>query len=274
MVGVSKSTEQWSEEDRERISAQLSGVINHIRILLIDSQVFAEEVEPTGVIPIELSLERYRHAALAGKHALEGKRLQPRLYQNHAPMPIVCRLFASSKLLVNYDLKCEHTLNEWFGVPHQTWRLVFRASEHRFSAEAFHRFCDGVAPTYLIVLGTKGYLSGGFSDVAWASGSQRGRGCYVSSDKAFLFRLYSPESETISPVRFDVRKKMFAIGHVANCGPVFGAGADLMLTDQCHHNEESYSNLPHSYDGEDASSESLFGDYNFMVIDYEVFTPN
>ena len=37
----------------------LSGVIHHVKLLLIDSSVFAEEVEPTGAVPIELSLERY-----------------------------------------------------------------------------------------------------------------------------------------------------------------------------------------------------------------------
>lgn len=36
---------------------------------------------------------------------------------------------------------------------------------------------------------------------------------------------------------------------------------------------DSYSNLPHSYDGENASCNSLMGDYNFTVADYEVFTP-
>jgi len=36
---------------------------------------------------------------------------------------------------------------------------------------------------------------------------------------------------------------------------------------------DSYSNLPHSYDGDNASSSLLMGDYNFSVLDYEVFTP-
>lgn len=36
---------------------------------------------------------------------------------------------------------------------------------------------------------------------------------------------------------------------------------------------DSYSNLPHSYDGENASSTVLMGDYHFTVVDYEVFTP-
>lgn len=36
---------------------------------------------------------------------------------------------------------------------------------------------------------------------------------------------------------------------------------------------DSYSNLPHTYDGDGASPSALMGDYNFTVIDYEVFTP-
>lgn len=35
---------------------------------------------------------------------------------------------------------------------------------------------------------------------------------------------------------------------------------------------DSYSNLPHSYDGPNANYMSLFGDYNFVINDYEVYT--
>ena len=37
----------------------LDGVVNKVKFMLIDSRVFAEEVEPTGVVPMELSLERF-----------------------------------------------------------------------------------------------------------------------------------------------------------------------------------------------------------------------
>ncbi len=65
---------------------------------------------------------------------------------------------------------------------------------------------------------------------------------------------------------------MFAIAHHSEYGPVFGAGADLSISNNCNQNSDSYSNLPHSYDGENASSSILMGDYNFTVLDYEVFT--
>ena len=61
--------------------------------------------------------------------------------------------------------------------------------------------------------------------------------------------------------------------NVLRCGPIFGAGADLLISSHCNQNTQSYSNLPHSYEGENVSCNTLMGDYNFTVVDYEVFTP-
>lgn len=57
-----------------------------------------------------------------------------------------------------------------------------------------------------------------------------------------------------------------------SCGPIFGAGADLLISSNCNTNMDSYSNLPHSYDGTNAAHLTLFGDYNFTITDYEVYT--
>lgn len=130
----------------------LGGIINHVRLLLIDSQVFAEEVEPTGAVPIELSLERYRHAALptkypeGGSSASEDVRLRPRI----AP-----HLFPGSLILTGDKAHFQRLLNSWYGHPRQSWKLVYRASTHGYSAAAFHRQCDGVSPTFVICLVSK-----------------------------------------------------------------------------------------------------------------------
>lgn len=129
---------------------------------------------------MELSLERYRNAALQTNNkavpftsnptptystpttltSIAGcnttstmsstftendKRLQPRLLQN---------MFPGSAILKNDKLHLQTTLNAWYGVPKQNWRLVFRASSNAYSAAAFHRFCDGVAPAYVIAQGS------------------------------------------------------------------------------------------------------------------------
>lgn len=292
---------QWTNEERSRIISQLSGVINHIRFLLIDSQVFAQEVEPTGIVPIEITLERYRYAALAnGKHHPQNansvvendKQMTPRLKRPGVQLdqiqlnmamsiPTLNRYFNQSTLLVgNNAQQMEQLLNEWYCLTNgssenQQWTLIYRASAHDFTADSFHAHCDGVGPTYIIVLATSGWLSGAFTDVEWSKGScgpGGGRGKYVQSEASFLFTLQRPGG-LFEPLRFDIKKKLMAVVHHAQFGPVFGGGADLSIADKCHLGEENYSNLPHSYDGAGAGSGVLFGDYNFTVHDYEVFTP-
>ncbi|XP_018786062.1 PREDICTED: uncharacterized protein LOC108967227 [Bactrocera latifrons] len=275
-AGVTQPTAHWTEEERARVCQHLSGVMCHVRLLLIDSQVFAEEVEPTGAVPMELSLERYRYAALHSNKGGGGvgggqmlpsipgmteddKRLQPRLTVN---------MFPGSQLLRNDKLHLQSVLNGWYGMPKQSWRLVFRASTHGYSSSAFHRYCDGVAPCFIIGIGSRGELSGGYTDVAWAKTSRKGG--YIHSERAFLFALNPAGGDP--PVKFDIIKKPYAICYHPDCGPIFGAGADLLIANNCNTNMDSYSNLPHSYDGPNAAYLTLFGDYNFTVVDYEVYT--
>ncbi|XP_034937407.1 uncharacterized protein [Chelonus insularis] len=262
-AGVTQPTQHWTEEERVRVCQHLAGVINHVRLLLIDSHVFAEEVEPTGAVPIELSLERYRYAAVPNKYSeiCADKRLQPRI----GPL-----LFPGSQILSRDKMGYQRLLNQWYGCPKQNWRLIYRASSNGYSAAAFHRHCDGIAPTYTIALGTRGEICGGFSDVAWDKTSAKG--LYISSEKAFLFTLTN--NQDVPPTKYDLIKKPFAICYHPDIGPIFGAGADLFISNNCNVNMDSYSNLPHSYDGENASCTILMGDYHFTVLDYEVFTLN
>lgn len=264
-AGVTQPTAHWSEEERQRVCTHLSPVINHVRILLIDSQVFAEEVEPTGCVPMEISLERYRFAALASKYQEKAeeanRRVQPRSY---------AKLFNGTKLLADSErLPFQKVLNNWYGNPKQSWQLLYRASTSGFSSDQFHRHCDGHSPTFVLVLCQNGNLCGGYTDIPWARTNST-RGKYVSSDKSFLFSLVNNSVPTDQlPQKLDVKKKMFAVAHHNEHGPVFGAGADLSISSNCSSNDESYSNLGHSYmdNGID-----LMGDYNFVVQDYEVFT--
>lgn len=296
-AGVTQPQAHWSEEERQRVCKYLSPIIHHVRILLIDSQVFAEEIEPTGCVPMELVLERYRHAALQSNKlqainnnnnppamihqspSENDKRLQPRLSLN---------LYPGSNILRNEKMHLQSALNGFYGNLKQAWRLVFRASIHGFTAAAFHRHCDGIAPLMVIAVvswklcaylnsilkfhfsqGSRGEISGGFTDVAFIKTNRKGG--YIQSEKAFLFALSSPQPN-FQISKFNVVKKPYSICYHKDCGPIFGAGADLLISNCCNANLDSYSNLPHSYDGPNSNQSSLFGDYNFTIQDYEVFT--
>lgn len=273
-AGVTQPIAHWNEEERQRVCKYLSPIIHHVRILLIDSQVFAEEIEPTGAVPMELVLERYRFAALqsnkqpvpSSSSSDADKRLQPRMSLN---------LYPGSNILRNDKMHLQTTLNSWFGNPKQQWRIIYRASAQGFTAASFHRHCDGIAPLMIVIQGVRGEVSGGFTDAAFTKGTRKGG--YISSERSFLFSIHSPQPN-FQVTKYDVIKKPYSICYHKDCGPIFGGGADLLIANNCNMNTDSYSNLPHSYglshsyDGHNANYTSLFGDYNFMVQDYEVFT--
>ena len=122
-------------------------------------------------------------------------------------------------------------LNNWVGRPNQAWNVIFRASEYQFLASAFHSQCDGAGPTIVIVKSDTGYICGGYTEVPWSS-SPAGKGRYVSSEHSFLFSLHAPNGPAVR--KFDIKKKLFAVSHHPNCGPIFGAGADLFIADNCN----------------------------------------
>ncbi|XP_073947700.1 serine-enriched protein isoform X2 [Choristoneura fumiferana] len=267
-AGVTQPCAHWTEEERARVCLHLAPLMTHVRLLLIDSCVFAEEVEPTGAVPMELSLERYRRAALTAPHAAarDDSRTRPRLAVN---------MFAGSSILQADKSAYQAVINNWVGRGKQSWRLVFRASSHGFAASAFHKHCDNIAPVLLLVLLPRGEVLGGFSEAGWSGG---GAGGYVPAERAFLFSLpapqpspHSPHSPPPPPQKYPLLKKALALCYHPDCGPIFGAGADLLLSSNCNCNSDSYSNL-HSYGAAAAAAGSLAPDYNFTVRDYELFT--
>lgn len=269
-AGVTQNYVNWNAEDKSKICTELTPIIKHIRLLLIDSKVFAEEVEPTGCVPIEFVLERYRFAALSGNQQNDQltQNLISKYLHNEKKNNFVPRLsnlfFTDSDLLRDERSHFQMILNSWLGSDKQTWKMIYKASTHGFSSKLFHQRCDGVAPLYIIITDDKHNLAGGFTDVPFEV-KKRLNG-YIYSDNSFLFRLGA------MPQKFPVKKKVYALYYHKNFGPIFGGGADLSISNECHQNCISYSNLQHSYGGEDPSVRTLFGSYNFKVLDYEVFT--
>ena len=74
-------------------------------------------------------------------------------------------LFCSeTKILENTDY--DDKLREWCG--DYKWKLVFRASEHEYSAYSFHEYCNNVkGPTLVVIKSTKGWIFGGYTTQSW-----------------------------------------------------------------------------------------------------------
>lgn len=131
-AGVTQHFTYWSEEEKNKVCSELSPIMDYVRLLLIDSKFFAEEVEPTGCVPIEFVLERYRFAALSGNQ--QTVRSMPSLIkkytQNEKAFSFIPRLnncfFSDTKLLKNEKCHFQLILNSWFGSEKQSWKLLYR----------------------------------------------------------------------------------------------------------------------------------------------------
>ena len=100
-------------------------------------------------------------------------------------------------------------------------------------------------------------------------------GRYFQSNNAFLFSLKNSDNQHY---KMTVKSPVHAIYCHPTYGPTFGEGRDLYISDNCHVNTSSYSNLGHTYKlptgyvyNTDQAKRLLAGTYKFKVDEYEVF---
>ena len=68
-------------------------------------------------------------------------------------------------------------LKDWLGNEYK-WKLLYRASEHDYTGESFHEYCDDKGPTLVIIKSTEGWIFGGYTTQSWS-----GRCIYMSYKK-------------------------------------------------------------------------------------------
>jgi len=162
-------------------------------------------------------------------------------------------------------------LNEFYGVPNQQWKLLYKATRDGFSASIFHQLCDDKGPTMTIIKSSGGWLFGGFTTQSWKD-VYRSAGTNNKADpQAFIFTLTNPHN--IPPTKFiiDKDKQQYAIWAHYDNGPSFGP--DIAISDNSNINTNSYTNFPHSYKDTTGKADTLFiGSFFFSTTDIEVYT--
>jgi hypothetical protein len=125
----------------------------------------------------------------------------------------------------------------------KTWKLLYRGSRDGFLASNFHGKCDGQSNTLTLIETTKGFIFGGFTPLAWDSTTSGYKS--DSSQKSFLFTLKN--AGNIEPRKFKLSNMSYAIYSYSGCGPIFGNGHDIYVTDNYNSNNSSYTNLGNGY---------------------------
>ncbi|KAK8809872.1 hypothetical protein WA158_000815 [Blastocystis sp. Blastoise] len=165
-----------------------------------------------------------------------------------------------SDSLILYDKEMDYQLQKWLG-RNKKWQLLFRASEHNYSNDEFHRYCDNKGETL-------------DTDQNWESPIL---GCGKHASKEFLFTLSNEHG--IPPTPYLHNGNGCGIYCSSSYGPVFGCGYDIALDDGCDTGNEYVYTKASSFTWIDTPQKSsLFVNTAgpnkknyFQVEDYEVW---
>ena len=72
--------------------------------------------------------------------------------------------FLADTQIVNQQY--DDILREWCG--DYEWKLLYRASEHDYTAESFHEYCDDKKPTLIVIKSSGGWIFGGYTTQSWS----------------------------------------------------------------------------------------------------------
>lgn len=141
--------------------------------------------------------------------------------------------------------------------------LLYRATQHGWSAENFHEFCDDSGSTLTIAKTADGRVFGGFTDIPWKSTSELRR--VPGAGNSFLFCI----DERGSLHKFKCLRPEHEVYHALYLFPVFGDGHFLYLegrTGSCYTHSNAYETAkvgdPNTF---------LAGSKNFQVVELEVY---
>ena len=198
--------------------------------------------------------------------------------QQHVPMALKYIMLKYSKkiigcglLTIKEDLDLFEALDELLNI--KRFQLLFKASDHDYSEDKFHKLCDNKGATVTIIQSDYGNIFGGYTSKSWTSNCE-----WVKDQSSFLF-LVKSDKESIQrncPLIFPIKKdEKDAIWCDDDSGPLFGAGDDLAIEFDGHKRCIIANHYTYDY-GEFYEKVKLPGgdcgdDYDYTLKEYEVF---
>lgn len=119
-------------------------------------------------------------------------------------------------LIIKNDIEKENAIINWIKesmkINSLKFKLLFRMSENGSNSSEFHKCCDGVGPTLLLIKTDKNRIFGGFTPLNWGTKNVE---VYDKSKRTFIFSLNLMKKFDM----IDIEKKSITC---KNTGPVFG----------------------------------------------------
>ncbi|KAK8803427.1 hypothetical protein WA158_001121 [Blastocystis sp. Blastoise] len=117
------------------------------------------------------------------------------------------------------------------------WKLLYRASEHDYSASEFHKYCDNKGETVTLIKASYNhdkYIIAGYTNQNWES-PQHGYWKPYSTDFVVQLRDKNGSTNKYIDLSKDNEKGIYCC---SSSGPTFGNG-QIMITDRCRSNNNS-----------------------------------
>jgi hypothetical protein len=127
----------------------------------------------------------------------------------------------------------------------------------------FHQACDGRGKFVVVVRAENGRIAVAYNEDSFSSPTGYIEGTPNSNGFIALIN-----QDGCCGDRFDRTDRAFGAWNDPSCGPDFND--DLVISNNCYVNDESFSELGVAYGGE-VDPNALFGQECFRVCDYEVF---
>ena len=156
-------------------------------------------------------------------------------------------------------------------------KLLYRASEHAYSAAKFHECCDTKGPTVVIIHNEYDHVFGFYASTSWMKCNLRNR---ESGDmNAFIWSV-RPNIDAFH-LKEGMDKGTKVIWSWRRYGPILGKGNDIWICNECNEKTGSGCALRDScsfkFDAVKLTGAELddrFKTCKFIVKEYEVFSIN
>ena len=205
----------------------------------------------------------------------------------------MCNIMTDSKILsTKEETVLVDTIFSRFDISAATaivsFDLLFRGSEHEFSARSFHEQCrNDKCPTISIIQTTQNYVFGCCANLPFKEHLK----CY-STDIAFLYLLRSSSLSNEIKIFPMVKGERRAIKHISGRGPTYGqtvvsnatwgTGYNLSVFDKCNQNDLSYcygttkDKGTYKFDAQSfcGGHEKSKKVYHFQVVEYPIYDVN
>jgi chromosome segregation ATPase len=146
-------------------------------------------------------------------------------------------------------------------IPNKTFTLLYRGSRDGLNSTAFHSRCNGIAPLYMVIKANTGYIATVYLTISYNNVSN-----YVSAASGSCWLNNLDNGSTVSTTRYyNTAAPQYTIYDHSSHGPTVGGGHDIYFPSNF---SGGYSS-PHSYSG--YNTNTLFGSYNFSVVEMEIY---